>query len=237
MYMKLASSKRCFPAAPPPHCSSASQLTDSDLEPLFKLTALQRLSLANLEQLSEPFLERLVQHFGLELRELSLEACRNVTDVVLVAIRSCCQHLRLLNLRELNVSTEGLLGLFITAPDQSTTTIAACGIGALEEVNLRATFGVTDDVVVQLVTAASGLMQRLNLHSCHALTNRSLMALRAHCHRSLRHLDLSYVRGISNQALGALVDGSPLLKELHVYGCSQVSRTDDVKMLVSLVQN
>src|SRR3546814_20740603 len=160
--------------------------------------SLEDLSLCLLEQLSSEFLVELIQAIGKNLRSLSFESCEAANDEVIVAIRTHCRHMQRLNLRELNLTTECLLGLFISAPNHVESANAGVGasIGSLESVNLRATAGVTDEVVVQLVTNSSGAIRELNLHSAHALTDRALMAIGTLCWVSLSSLVVSYVRGI-----------------------------------------
>jgi DNA repair protein RAD7 len=98
-------------------------------------------------------------------------------------------------------------------------------IGHLEEVYLQGTVCVTDDVIVQLCEGNKRTLRALDVNGCYQLTSRAIMALRKHCQSSLQSLDLSFVRGCSQEALGALVDagiGCDALQTLTVWGCTQL---------------
>jgi hypothetical protein len=99
-------------------------------------------------------------------------------------------------------------------------------IGHLEEVCLQGSSCVTDDVVVQLCEGNKRTLTALDVNGCHQLTGRAIMALHTHCRRSLRTLDLSFVRDFPQEALGALVDACAAcgsLQALTVWGCTQLS--------------
>ncbi|CAN0297555.1 unnamed protein product, partial [Hapterophycus canaliculatus] len=49
------------------------------------------------------------------------------------------------------------------------------------------------------------------------------VALARYCSSSLESLDLSFCRGVSDDALGHLVDASPNLRSLRLWGCTQVT--------------
>ncbi len=51
----------------------------------------------------------------------------------------------------------------------------------------------------------------------------SLQALMAHCQGCLEYLDISFCRGFSSEALGALADTCTQLQQLVVFGCSQLT--------------
>jgi DNA repair protein RAD7 len=55
------------------------------------------------------------------------------------------------------------------------------------------------------------------------LTSRSLEALLASCYAELEELDMSWCRGIGEDAVGRLVDGCPNLRRLHAWGCTQLT--------------
>ena len=99
-------------------------------------------------------------------------------------------------------------------------------IGRLEEVTLQGTVSVTDDVVITLCESNRHTLRVLDLSGCHQLTSRTGMALRMHARRSLETLDLSFVRGVSQEALGSLVDAcaaeGPALQRLTLWGCTQL---------------
>lgn len=97
-------------------------------------------------------------------------------------------------------------------------------IGHLEEVLLQGCVSVTDDVIIHLVENNKRTLRALDINGCYQLTSRAATALRLHCHRSLHSLDLSFVRGILQESLGALVDACVgyELSKVVVWGCTQL---------------
>jgi len=100
-------------------------------------------------------------------------------------------------------------------------------IGRLEEVNLQGTVCVTDDVIITLCESNRRTLRVLDLSGCHQLTSRAGIALRMHARSSLETLDLSFVRGVSQEVLGSLVDAcaedGAALQKLTLWGCTQLS--------------
>ena len=66
-------------------------------------------------------------------------------------------------------------------------------------------------------------LRELSLNNVPAIGDLSMVALREHCSKSLESLDISWVRGVSNHALGALVDSCDRLHELTLWGCRQLT--------------
>jgi DNA repair protein RAD7 len=97
-------------------------------------------------------------------------------------------------------------------------------IGRLTTINLSGLpSAVTDDVIIQLCQL-SGSLQSVDIGGCASLTSRAISALQLHCRDSLETLDVSFVRNFSEDALGALVDQAPQLKNLSVWGCTQLTK-------------
>lgn len=97
-------------------------------------------------------------------------------------------------------------------------------IGHLGEVLLQGNVSITDDVIIHLVESNRRTLRTLDVNGCHQLTSRFAAALRMYASRTLHSLDLSFVRGISQESLGALVDacvGYELAK-ITVWGCTQL---------------
>ena len=97
-------------------------------------------------------------------------------------------------------------------------------IGQLSKVNLSGLpSSVTDDVIIQLCQH-SGSLRSLDVGGCSALTSRALSALLLLRSNSLERLDVSFIRQYTEDSLGALVDKSSNLKELSVWGCTQLTK-------------
>lgn len=109
--------------------------------------------------------------------------------------------------------------------DEGETTILSNSmIGRLSTINLSGLpSSVTDDVIIQLCQL-SGSLQSVDIGGCSSLTSRAISALQLHCKDSIEALDVSFVRNFSEESLGALVDQAPRLKNLSVWGCTQLTK-------------
>jgi hypothetical protein len=123
-----------------------------------------------------------------------------------------------------NVTTTALIALFMPdLIDDDDDNSSSASIGLLENVELQGLVNVTDDVVVQLSLLAKGKLKSINIASCNLLTSKAMIALKKNCANTLREIDLSFVRGISEVALGSFLDSAPYMKLLSVWGCSQLT--------------
>ena len=80
------------------------------------------------------------------------------------------------------------------------------------------------DAGIEGLATGCRTLQHLSLNNIPALGDLSLVALRNCCARSLTTLDLSWCRGVSDLGLGALVDASPNLETVSIWGCSQLTK-------------
>lgn len=202
------------------------------------LTRLRLLSLNGLLEMTDRGLGQLLDTFGPTLTSLSVNSCVQLTDRSIMKIRGCCRQLNELDVSDLSrISTEALLGLFIDGTmevaqeddEDGPTKVTSGGDSqaisrALVNIKLRGLVGVTDDVIIEMTrTVGRGSLRYVDLGGCAALTSRSIAALHMHCRTSLEALDVSFVRGFTEECLGDLVDSAPFLKSLDVWGCTQMS--------------
>jgi len=82
----------------------------------------------------------------------------------------------------------------------------------------------SDAAVVGLAHRCGGLAA-LSLNKIPALSDAALHALHSRCADSLRTLDISWCRGVSDHGVGALVDACERLERLDLWGCSQLTRS------------
>jgi hypothetical protein len=75
-----------------------------------------------------------------------------------------------------------------------------------------------------LAIAQNGMLQRLDVSVCKAVSGRLLVELAASCARTLLELDISFCRGVQGPAVGHLLDSCRGLESLRVFGCSQLPR-------------
>lgn len=95
-------------------------------------------------------------------------------------------------------------------------------IGPLEAVNLQSVVAVTDDVIIELTHMGKNTLHTLDINGCHQVTSKAVIALWKNCSPRLKNLDISFVRNIKEDTLGLLVDSSPRLESLSVWGCTQL---------------
>ena len=192
-------------------------LTDEDLVPLLQMNKLEGISLQGLNQITDTFTMAMLERFGSKLRKLNLSACPSLTDVSCLTIAEHCRILDTLDLSFLSFTSTALQQLFQDASDSTKPSI-----GQLEVISFRGVGRVTDDVVIPLCLAHGQSLRRIDLSSS-AITGKSLVAMAKHCPR-LEHLDLSFVRGVREDATGALIESANALRNVSVWGCSQFSR-------------
>ena len=111
----------------------------------------------------------------------------------------------------------------VSSTSSSSAPIDSSSIGRLTKINLAGLpSSVTDDVIIQLCQLSRKL-RAVDIGGCSSLTGRSIAALQLHC-PDIESLDLSFVRTFGEDSLGSLVDRSPHLRRLLVWGCTQLSK-------------
>jgi hypothetical protein len=98
--------------------------------------------------------------------------------------------------------------------------IAHSHVGPLVDVTLT-NVRRTSDNVIKFLSESCTELQHLNISGCNLLTSKAAICLCTNA-KSLASLDVSFVRGISNQAMTYAVDSLPSLKTLVVWGCTQL---------------
>eukprot|EP00967_Tisochrysis_lutea_P066992 scaffold87471_cov28-Tisochrysis_lutea.AAC.2 len=94
---------------------------------------------------------------------------------------------------------------------------------ALSSLTLRKCVQLSDAAIESLAAATSKSLTHLSLNNVPALGDAALVALMKHCANSLESLDVSWCRAITDDGLGSLVDASPRLAKLTLWGCTQIS--------------
>lgn len=160
------------------------------------------------------------------LQSLSLSFCRHVDDAALAALAAAAgggsSGSNALSssgggLRELvlddctGISDAGLLAL-LDGPD---------GCRSLHRLSVAHCSKLTDASLVPL--AERGVLESLSVNSLHNIGPATLQALARSCGETLRELDVSFCRGITEGSVGQLVDRCSNLEQLKVYSCTQLS--------------
>lgn len=145
------------------------------------------------------------------LQLLHVRRCRGITDRGIAAVATAAgAALTDLSLSETPVSGAALEMLALQCP-------------VLSSLQLRQCTRVKADAPL-LAIAQNGGLRRLDVGLVPAATGALLLELAASCARTLEALDLSFCRAVPANALGHLLDACGELRELWVFGCSQLSR-------------
>jgi hypothetical protein len=186
------------------------QLTNNDIEQLKRLKQLQQVSLVGLTVLNDETIVTVLESVGHGLRHLNLSGCINLSDESLLSIKENCNKIQFLNISLLNkLSTDAILVFFNNDSR----------LGSLETLLLKGIGGMSDAAVILLCLGYGNKLIHLDLSSCAGVTGKSMIALARHC-KQLQRLDVSFVRGVKEDALGALVESVSTLRWLGVWGSS-----------------
>jgi len=141
------------------------------------------------------------------LSSLSLAHCKGITDKGIKAISSKNPGLRHIILDECSVTSQGVMWLVDDCPE-------------LRELSLKRCDKVDDDAVSYLAQKCE--IQKLNLNAVTNLTGGAIEALVNGCSKTIVELDVSWCRGIPQQALGYMVQHCPRLARVTAWGNTQL---------------
>lgn len=162
---------------------------------------------------TDEHMHKILENNSHSLTNLCLNNCALLTDATLRSIEQNCKALKTLELGELyHLTADSLRDLLSDGK---------C-VKSLELVSLRRN-DVTDEVVIALAASCGKYLQNLDLNSCTNLTNVAIGAITKYCRQTLRTIDLSFCRKITNEALGYMADECALLREVSLWGCTQVN--------------
>ena len=204
------------------HCASSLQslrLEDCDqflpewLPPLSRLHELHTLSLSGLCLLSDDALVTLLDGCAARLKTLSLRGCSLLGPEAIITAARLCPALTSLDLEGVELLTD------------AAALALAEGCPALQTLTLKGCVQLSDEAIEAISDGCRGLCD-VSLNKIPALSDRAILALRTHNASSLRTLDLSWCRGLTDHGLGALVDATEgRLERLSLWGCSQLTAT------------
>lgn len=180
------------------------------LPALKKMHKLEVLSLAGIPRVTDEFVSELLSYLGCDLKELSVADCGKLTDGALEAISAVCCALNNLILDNLSLLTDTALGHL------------ANGCRSLQTLSLkRCSF--SDEAVAAFIGASGNCLSDLSLNNVKEVANHTVLALVSNTHDTLSRLDVSWCRNLTDEALGLLADSCSLLRELILFGCTQVT--------------
>ena len=105
--------------------------------------------------------------------------------------------------------------------DDDVAAVPHSSIGPLETVSLKNVRSTTDEVV-QFLTESCKSLRQVNLAGCNNLSSKSAICLALNA-KDLMTLDISFSRGLQNDAMTYLVDTCHHLESLSVWGCTQLN--------------
>ena len=149
---------------------------------------------------------------GCGLRELRLSDCTQLGDATLRALGAACPGLSVLEVdRVEGFSDAGLQALAEGCTQLTAFSAARC-------------HGLSGGAPLEAIASTCGAsLRRLGCAAHPGAGDALVLALAAKCATNLEELDFSFCRGVSDNALGRLVDACPRLRRLQLYGCRQVT--------------
>eukprot|EP01106_Pelomyxa_sp_JSP_P012618 TRINITY_DN3538_c0_g1_i2.p1 TRINITY_DN3538_c0_g1~~TRINITY_DN3538_c0_g1_i2.p1 ORF type:complete len:269 (-),score=51.50 TRINITY_DN3538_c0_g1_i2:143-949(-) len=225
----------------PQHCRALTALSFGHCQYLTDIAAKVIASLQNLVELDISYCTG-ISNEGVLLLTLSLhqlkmfymEGLVQVTTDTLTHIGQNCQRVERLNMSDCGGAVDDTVVLAVgkgcpqlqeVATANGHVTDHALGqlslsCSKLTVLNVKRCCSLTDYSIVQVAERCTGL-RSLELDGL-PITNRSLLKI-AHCCPSLTSIGVSFCRKITTEALEMLVKSCTQLKQLSLYGCSQIS--------------
>ncbi|KAA0055779.1 hypothetical protein IC582_003131 [Cucumis melo] len=174
-----------------------------------KLQHLEVLSLAGMEDVCDKFIQEFLTAGGRNLKELILTDCVKLTNKSIKAISETCSALRAIDLMNLSKLTDYALCCL------------ASGCQALQKLKLSRNL-FSDEAVAAFVEMSRENLKELSLNSVKKVSRCTAISLACFC-KNLVSLDVSWCRKLTDEALGLIVDNCPSLRELKLFGCTQVT--------------
>ncbi|XP_020578114.1 uncharacterized protein LOC110023180 isoform X2 [Phalaenopsis equestris] len=180
------------------------------LPALKKLTCLEVLSIAHMETVTDKFLKHLIPICGSKMRVLIISGCRKLTNASMKVIGESCRSLSYLDIRHLDRLNDSAIQHLVNGGCQFQT-LKLC-LGAFSDAALAAFLEASGATLVELV-----------LNNIEKAAGNTALAISRRCSLSLRSLDLSFCRRMTDEALGLIVDSCLNLEVLKLFGCPQVT--------------
>ena len=160
------------------------------------------------EAVDDPVLEAVATQ---RLQVLHVRRCRSITNSGVAAVAAAAgAALADVSLSETPASAAALDVLAVHCP-------------SLTSLQLRQCTRIKDEAAL-VALAQCGQLRRLDVSAVPAVTGALLLELAASCSRSLESLDVSFCRGVPANTVGHLLDACSELRQLQVYGCSQLTK-------------
>ncbi|KAI4379572.1 hypothetical protein MLD38_005852 [Melastoma candidum] len=179
------------------------------LPALKKLEHLEVLSLAGIQSVNDDFIRELLATQGPIIKELILDNCTNLTDLSCKLIAEACPSICSLSLVNLDKLTDSALGYLANASQ------------GIQKLYLRRN-AVSDEAIAAFLETSGEQLEVLSLNNLKKVGHNTALSLSRRA-RKLQSLDLSWCRNLTDQAMGLIVDSCLSLREVKVFGCTQIT--------------
>ncbi|XP_031498629.1 uncharacterized protein LOC116263153 [Nymphaea colorata] len=180
------------------------------LHSLLKLRNLEVLSVAGIQSVSDAFISSLVSVHGPKMKGLVLADCGNLTDSSIKAVAAQCSGLSTLSLNNLHILTDAAIRCL------------ADGCRSIEVLTVnRCSF--SDEAISVLLAASGQSLTDFSANGVKEVAHNTALSIASCCTRRLVRLDLSWCRKLTDEALGLIADSCVSLRELKLFGCTQVT--------------
>ncbi|KAF8034029.1 hypothetical protein BT93_C0339 [Corymbia citriodora subsp. variegata] len=174
-----------------------------------KFERLEVLSVAGIQSVSDDFIREFIFVRGHHMKELVLGDCPNLTDASFKVIAEACPGLLSLNIVNLIKLSDAAIGHL------------ANGCRGIRKLFLQRN-NFSDEAIAAFLETSGEQLEELSLNNVKKVGHNTAISLAKRA-KGLRILDLSWCRNLTDEAMGLIVDSCSSLKELKVFGCSQIT--------------
>ncbi|VAI80082.1 unnamed protein product [Triticum turgidum subsp. durum] len=180
------------------------------LPALKKIKQLEVLSMSGIQSVCDKFVNELIPIHGPNIRELAFAGCLKLTSSSIKTIGVNCPQLSSLDIRNLSRLRD------------SATRHLRDGCRFIKKLKLQKnTF--SDEALSQFLEESGGCLTELSLNNIEKVGNLTSRSIALKCSVRLEVLDVSFCRGLTNEALGLIVDSCSSLRTLKLFGCTQIT--------------
>ncbi|KAM3193706.1 hypothetical protein ACQJBY_070371 [Aegilops geniculata] len=180
------------------------------LPALKKIKHLEVLSMSGIQSVCDKFVNELIPIHGSNIRELAFAGCLKLTSSSIKTIGVNCPQLSSLDIRNLNRLRD------------SATRHLRDGCRLIKQLKLQKN-AFSDVALSQFLEESGGCLTELSLNNIEKVGNLTARAIATKCSLRLEILDVSFCRGLTNEALGLIVDSCSSLRTLKLFGCTQIT--------------
>ncbi|KAM0830398.1 hypothetical protein ACQ4PT_066240 [Festuca glaucescens] len=231
----LAKAPNCMPLLRKISLMGNHRFSDIGLDKIISAApSLSSLNLSECSLLTSTGIESLAKRLHSVLRELYIDDCLNVDAMVILPALQKIEHLEVLSMSGIQSVCDKFVNELIPIHGSNLRELAFAGCLKLTSSSIK-TIGVncpqlssldlrnlnSDEAVSKYLEESGGCLTELSLNNVEKVGNLTAQAIALKC--SLEVLDLSFCRGLTDEALGLIVDSCSSLRILKLFGCTQVT--------------